>query len=126
MQSCTEGLFPLPYAKLASLFDKSKEKNTNFSTCTHLAYYTSCVYTGCTTRARIHRDLCPKMKNGVGFPCHKRRSLILGLPYTRNVLNQLFRSILKDINGPIPNYGKEEKAFNFERKVTLKKLFTSY
>ena len=26
-----------------------------------------------------------KYKNEVGFPCHDRRSLILGLPYTRNV-----------------------------------------
>jgi hypothetical protein len=33
---------------------------------------------------------------------------------------------LKDINGTIPSYGKEEKEFHFERKVTLEKLFTSY
>jgi hypothetical protein len=33
---------------------------------------------------------------------------------------------LKAINGPIPRYGKEEKEFNFESKVTLEKLFTSY
>jgi hypothetical protein len=26
------------------------------------------------------------MKNGVGFPCHDRRSMILGLPYTGNIL----------------------------------------
>jgi hypothetical protein len=30
----------------------------------------------------------------------------------------------KDINGPILSYGKEEKEFNFERKVTLEELFT--
>jgi hypothetical protein len=33
---------------------------------------------------------------------------------------------LKAINGTILSYGKEEKEFNFERKVTLEKLFTSY
>jgi hypothetical protein len=33
---------------------------------------------------------------------------------------------LKAINGPILSYGKEEKEFNFESKVTLEKLFTSY
>jgi hypothetical protein len=33
---------------------------------------------------------------------------------------------LKAINGPIMSYGKEEKEFNFERKFTLEKLFTSY
>jgi hypothetical protein len=52
--------------------------------------------------------------------------MILGLPYTGNVLTRPFSSILKAINGPILSYGKEEKEFNFERKVTLEKLFTSY
>ena len=33
---------------------------------------------------------------------------------------------LKDINEPILIYGKEEKKFNFERKVTMEKLFISY
>jgi hypothetical protein len=33
---------------------------------------------------------------------------------------------LKAINRPNPIYGKEEKEFNFERKVTLEKLFTSH
>jgi hypothetical protein len=33
---------------------------------------------------------------------------------------------LKAINGPILSYGKDEKEFNFESKVTLEKLFTSY
>jgi hypothetical protein len=33
---------------------------------------------------------------------------------------------LKAINGPILSYGKEEKEFNFESKVTLEELFTSH
>ena len=33
---------------------------------------------------------------------------------------------LKAINGPNLSYGKEEKQFNFERKVTLEELFTSH
>jgi hypothetical protein len=33
---------------------------------------------------------------------------------------------LEATNGPIPSYGKEEKEFNFESKVTLERLFTSY
>jgi hypothetical protein len=33
---------------------------------------------------------------------------------------------LKAINGPISSYGKWEKEFNFESKLTLEKLFTSY
>jgi hypothetical protein len=126
MQSCTEGLFPFPYAHLSSMFVKSKSKNTYFFTCTHLAYYTACVYASCSTIACVHRDLCQKMKINVGFPCHNRISMILGLPYTRNVLTHPFNSILKAINGPILSYGKRRKEFNFESKVTLEKLFTSY
>jgi hypothetical protein len=33
---------------------------------------------------------------------------------------------LKDIHGTNPSYGKEEKEFNFETKVTLEKLSTSH
>jgi hypothetical protein len=33
---------------------------------------------------------------------------------------------LKDISGAILSYGKGEKEFNFERKVTLEELFTSH
>jgi hypothetical protein len=33
---------------------------------------------------------------------------------------------LKAINGPNLSYGKEEKEFNFDRKITLKELFTSH
>ena len=33
---------------------------------------------------------------------------------------------LNAINGLISSYGKREKEFNFESKVTLEKLFTSY
>jgi hypothetical protein len=40
--------------------------------------------------------------------------------------NSTLQFHLKAINGPIPSYGKEEKEFNFESKVTLEKLFTSY
>jgi hypothetical protein len=29
--------------------------------------------------------MCQKLKNGVGFPCHDRISMILGLPYTGNI-----------------------------------------
>ena len=107
--TCPEGLFAFPHADLSSLFVRSRAKNKYFSTCTHLAHYTTCVYAGCSTTACVHRDLCQKMKIKVGFPCHDRRSMILGLPYTRNVLTRPFSSILKTINGPIPSYGKGER-----------------
>jgi hypothetical protein len=66
-----------------------------------------------------------KSKLNVGFPCHNRSSLILGLTYTGNVMNRPFNSILKAISGPIPSYGKE-KEFNFERKFTLDKLLLHF
>jgi hypothetical protein len=66
--------------------------------------------------------LCQKIQNGVGFPCHDKRSLILGLPYTGNVLTQALQLHFEGYKNTISSYGKEEKAFNFERKVTLEKL----
>jgi hypothetical protein len=93
MQSCKYDIFPFTYADFSSLFVKSRAKKYIFSTCMHLSYYTSCVYAGCTTITRVHQDLCPKMKNGAGFPSHDKRSMILGLPYTGKVLNRPFSSI---------------------------------
>jgi hypothetical protein len=58
MQSCRECLTPFPHADLLSMIDKSKDKNKYFSTCTHLESYTTCVYAGFSTIARVHRDLC--------------------------------------------------------------------
>jgi hypothetical protein len=62
MQSYREGLIPFPHADLLSLMMKSKDKNIIFSTCTHLASYTTSVYTGFSTTTPIHRDLCQKIK----------------------------------------------------------------
>jgi hypothetical protein len=50
-----------------------------------------------------------KSKLNVGFPCHDRISLILGLPYTENVLTHPFSCILKDIKRSILSYGKGER-----------------
>jgi hypothetical protein len=60
--SCTKGLFPFSYADLSSLFDESRAKNTHFFTYTHPICYTTCVYAGCSTTARVHRDLCQKIQ----------------------------------------------------------------
>jgi hypothetical protein len=45
----------------------------------------------------VYRDLCQKIQNEFRFPCHDRRSLILGLPYTGNVMTRPFSCILKAI-----------------------------
>jgi hypothetical protein len=117
MKSCTKGLFPFPHVDLSSLFVKSIAKNKYFSTCMHLSYYTTCVYPGYSTTTRIHRDLCQKMKINVGFPCHDRRFMILGLPYTRNIPTQPLSSTLKAINGPILSYGKRRKNSTLREKL---------
>ena len=53
---------------------------------------------------------------------YDRRSLIFGLPYTRNILTQPFSCILEAIRAQFRAMEKEEKAFNVESKVTLEKL----
>ena len=83
----------------------------------HLSYYTTCVYVGCTTTACVQWDLCQKMKINVRFPCHDRRSMILGLPYTRNISTLPFSSILKAINGPILSYGKRRNNSTLRAKL---------
>jgi hypothetical protein len=85
--------FHFPMQTFHSFLQNPRAKRYIFSTCTHLAYYTTCVYVGCTTTACVHQDLCPKMKNGVGFPCHDKRSMILGLPHTGKFLTRPFSSI---------------------------------
>jgi hypothetical protein len=57
------------------------------------------------------------MKNYVGFPCHDRRSTILGPPYTGKVPTQPFSSILKAINGTIPSSGKKINNSNLRGKL---------
>jgi hypothetical protein len=43
--------------------------------------------------------------------------LILGLPFTGNILTQPFSSILKAINGPIPSYGKRRENSTLRAKL---------
>jgi hypothetical protein len=62
MQSLREGIIPFPYANLHSLIDESKDKNKYFSTCIHLERYIASAYAGYSTTARIHQDLCQKIK----------------------------------------------------------------
>jgi hypothetical protein len=62
MQSCKEGLIPFPHADLLSLIDKSRDKNKYFSTCMHLARYTTSVYARCSTTNHVYQDLCQKIK----------------------------------------------------------------
>ena len=97
ISSCTEGLFPFSCADLSSLFDESRAKNIHFSTYTLPNCYARCVYTCCSTTACVYRDLCQKIQNEVRFPCHDKRSMIFGLPYTGNVLTRPFSYILEAI-----------------------------
>jgi hypothetical protein len=104
------------------IFDKSRAKNIYFSTYTLPSYFARCVYTCYSTTVHVYWDLCQKIQNEVGFPCHNKRSLIFGLPYTENVLTRPFSCILEAIRAQFRAMEKEVKAFNFESKVTLEKL----
>jgi len=104
------------------LFDKSRAKYIYFSTYTLPNCFARCVYACRSTTACIYRNLCQKIQNEVGFPCHDRRSLIFGLPYTENVPTWPFSCILEAIRAQFRAMEKREKTFNFESKVTLEKL----
>jgi hypothetical protein len=83
-------------------------------------------YTLATPLQPAYIRICDrKTKLNVGFPCHHRRSLILGLPCTGSVPTWPFSCILKAIKKPIMSYGKE-REFKFESKVTLEKLLLHY
>jgi hypothetical protein len=97
-------------------------KNIHLSTYTLPNCYARCVYACCSITTCVYWYLCQKIQNEVGFPCHDKRSLILGLPCTGNVPTRPFSCILEAIRAQFPTMEKKEKAFNFERKVTLEKL----
>jgi hypothetical protein len=105
--SFTEGLFPFPYVDFSSLFDESRAKNIHFSTCTLPNCYARCVYACCSITAPVYQDLCQKIQNEVEFPCHNRRSLILGLPYTGNISDSALQLHSVGYKRTILNYGKE-------------------
>jgi hypothetical protein len=55
----------------------------------------------------VYNGICArKSKLNVEFPYHDKRSLILVLPYTGNILTRPFSCIFKAIKRPIPSYGK--------------------
>ena len=122
MQSCTEGLIPFPYVDLFSLIDKSRDKNTNFSTCMHLAPYKASVYVGCSTTTYVHWDLCQKIKIKCWVSMSRHE---ISDPWPSIYWKRYDSSLQLHFEGyksTILSYGKEEKAFNFEIKVTLEKL----
>jgi hypothetical protein len=64
-----------------------------------------------------------KSKLNVRFPCHDRRSLIFGLPYTRNVLTRPFGCILKAIKKPILSYGKGRENSTLRAKLLWRNYY---
>jgi hypothetical protein len=126
MQSCTEGLIPFLYADLSSLLIKSRDKNTNFFTCTHLAHYTTSVYVGCSTITQVHRDLCQKMniKCRVSMSRHEISNPWPSIYWKCSDLALQFHfEGYKEANSEL---WKRRKNSTFESKVTLEELFTSY
>jgi hypothetical protein len=79
--------------------------------------YTTCIYVGCTITAHVHRVLCPKLKNGVGFPCHITRSMILDLPYTRNIYDSALQVPFEGYKWAISKLWKKEKNSTLRAKL---------
>jgi hypothetical protein len=92
--------FSISLCRLEFPFCKSLRQKQHFSTYTRPKYYTACVYAGCTTTTHAHQVLFPKIRNGVGFPCHVTRSMILDLvtillvtPTTSHIFFFFFTSV---------------------------------
>jgi hypothetical protein len=69
-------------------------------------------------------EICAKKyKNGVRFPCHNKRSLILGLPYTENVSTRPFNCILKAIKSQFQAMEKRKKHSTLRAKLLWRNYF---
>jgi hypothetical protein len=120
--SCTMGLFPFPYADLSSLFDESRAKNTYFSTYTHPIYYARCVYVGCSTTAHVHRDFCQKIQKWSWVSMSQQEISDPWPSIYWKHSNSALQLHIEGYKSTVRSYGKEEKEFNFESKVTMEKL----
>jgi hypothetical protein len=118
--------FHFPMQTFHPFLQNPRAKNTYFSTCMHLAYYTTCVYTGCTTTTLRTSGFVPKNEKWCRVSMSRQEIYDPWPSIYWKRSDSTLQFHLKAINGPILSYGKEEKEFNFERKVTLEKLFTSY
>jgi hypothetical protein len=125
IKSCTKGLFPFPYAEFHPFLQIPETKIHFF----HM--YAPCLLYNMHIRRLHHYNLrtsgfVPKNKKWC-WAFMSRQEIYDPWPsiYWKRS-NSTLQFHLKDINGPIPSYGKEDKEFNFERKFTLEKLFTSY
>jgi hypothetical protein len=95
--SFTKGLFPFTYADLSSLLMNPEPKIHIFPHICSLSVMQD-AYTLVAPLQLVYIRICArKYKNEVGFPCHDRRSMIFGLPYTRNILTRPFNCILEAI-----------------------------
>jgi hypothetical protein len=119
--SCIEGLFPFPYADLSSLFDESRAKNTHFSTYTHPICYTTCVYR--LLHYSPHTSGFVLENTKWSWVSMSRQEIFDPWPSTYwKCSDSTLQFHFEDYKITILSYGKEEKAFNFESKVTLEKL----
>ena len=64
-----------------------------------------------------------KYKNEVGFPCHDRRSPILGLPYNGNVPTRPFSCILKAVKAQFLDMEKKRKNSTLRAKLLWRNYF---
>jgi hypothetical protein len=72
----------------------------------------------------VYIGICAKKyKNEVGFQCHDIRYLILGLPYTGNVLTRPFGCIMKAIKAQFQAMEKRRKHSTLRAKLLWRNYF---
>jgi hypothetical protein len=92
------GPFPISLCRLIIHFLTNLEiKINNFPHICSLSFIQQAYMQVAPLQLAYIRIYARKYKNGVKFPCNDKRSLILGLPYTGNVLTCPFSFILKAI-----------------------------
>jgi hypothetical protein len=84
--------------------------------------YTTRIYTGCSTTTHVHQDLCQKIKKWSYFSMPQQQFSGPCPSIYWKLSNSALQFHFESYKRTISSYGKKEKAFNFERKVTLEKL----
>jgi hypothetical protein len=93
-----------------------------FSTYTRPISYATSVYAGCSTTTHVHRGFVPENTKWSRVSMSRQE---ISDPWPSIYWKRSDSALQLHFEGyknTISSYGKEEKAFNFESKVTLEKL----
>jgi hypothetical protein len=104
------GPYSISLCRLVFPVTKIQRQKYNFFPLVHILHPTQQAYMQAAPLQPAYIEICArKSKLNVGFPCHDKISLILGLPYNGNVPNRPLSFIFKSIKKPISSCGKGER-----------------